>query len=147
MGNIPRPPQTAHSDCVILYLEDDDATAFLFQKALQEAGAHSRLFRVTDGDAALSFLRREAAYKDAPRPHLIVLDINVPKRSGLEVLAAIQQSETLRPIPAVVFSSSTLPDDRERALALGAHKFFLKSGDWKGFLKAALEVCSILSTN
>ena len=129
--------------CVVLYVEDDDATAYLFQKALDEAGARLLLYRATDGDAGLAFLRRDGLYRDAPTPHLIILDIDLPEKSGFDVLTAAQQIETLKNVPKVMFSASSLPEYRERALALGADKFFSKNG-WDAFVETAKEVCSML---
>ena len=131
-------------NCAVVYLEDDDATAYIFQAAMRETAPKVILFRVTDGEQALHFLLHVGVYRDAPRPSLVILDINVPKKNGFEVLAAMQCQKELMAIPAVVFSSSILADDRERAFALGALNFFVKSRDWDGFLETAKEICSML---
>ena len=130
--------------CVGLYVEDDDATAYLFQKALVEAGASLRLFRVTDGEQGLAFLLRKGVYQDAPVLDLVIIDLSLPKRSGFELLAAIRQTEALKKTPIVVFSSSTLPDWKERALALGADLFCMKCNDWSGFVETAKAIHSLL---
>ena len=87
---------------VFLYLEDDDATAYIFQIALQAAAVKLRLFRASDGEQALSFLLREGIYSKAPTPVIVILDLNVPKKSGFDVLAAMQGHDQLKTIPAVV---------------------------------------------
>ena|SRR5881394_1823921 len=127
-----------------LYVEDDDATAYLFEKALLEAGANLRLFRVTDGEQGLAFLLRQGAYQDAPALDLVIFDLNLPKMSGFELLATIRQTEAHKKTPVVVFSSSTLADSRERALALGADLFCTKSNDWNGFVETAKAIHSLL---
>jgi CheY-like chemotaxis protein len=129
--------------CTVLYVEDDDATAHLFQKALAEENVRLRLFRVTNGQDGLAFLRREGTYVEAPTPDLIVLDINLPKKNGFEVLEEAQQMETLRRVPKVMFSSSTSAADRQRAQTLGAHKFLIKDG-WDSFVATAKLLCSML---
>lgn len=65
-------------ECILLYVEEDDATAHLFRIALNEAGVNPQVFRVTDGDQATAFLSRTGAYEAAPRPDLVLLDLNLP---------------------------------------------------------------------
>jgi CheY-like chemotaxis protein len=144
MGTDP-PSVDRAPECIVLYVEDKDALAYLFQKALNETGARLRLFRVTDGEQAIAFLLQQDLYRDAPRPDLVILDINLPKRSGFEVLIKIRKTESLRRLRVVMFSSSTSPDDRQRAYALGAEQFFLKDGGWEGLVDAAKAICSMLT--
>jgi CheY-like chemotaxis protein len=132
-------------ESVVLYVEDKDAVAYLFQKALDEAGARLRLFRLTDGEQGIAFLLGQDLYREAPRPDLVILDINLPMRSGFEVLITIRKTEALKALPVVMFSSSTSPADKQRAYALGADKFFLKDGSWEGLLELAKAICSMLS--
>jgi CheY-like chemotaxis protein len=132
-------------DCVILYVEDDDATAYLFQLALNESGRYPNVFRVTDGEQALSFLHRTGSYEEAPRPDLVLLDLNLPKKSGFDVLFEIRRSETLRGLLVVVFSSSTLPYDREKAINLGTDKYLTKQGDLESFTAAVRSLCEMLT--
>lgn len=133
------------SDCVLLYVEDDDATAYLFQVALQHTDLAPQLFRVTDGEQALAFLMGIGAYSNAPRPDLILLDLNLPRKSGFDVLAEVKSDPRLRDISVVVFSSSTLPYDREKSLVLGATGYLHKDGDLDGFIQAADSVCRMMS--
>jgi len=133
-------------ECILLYVEDDDATAFLFQTALQEEGIGVKLFRLTDGDQASAFLCQTGAYEYAPVPDLVVLDINLPRKSGLDVLAEIRSTRHLRDVPVVVFSTSTLSYDREKAGQLGADKYFTKESDLDAFIKAVRSICEMLPT-
>lgn len=131
-------PHNGHAtkQMVVLYVEDDDATAYLFQEALHEAGIQVRFFRVTDGEQAVSFLHRDGSYCDAPTPDLVVLDLNLPRVHGFDVLADMSRSEMLGRIRRVVFSSSARPEDIERAHALGADKYVVKESDLDRFVEA-----------
>lgn len=121
---------------VVLSVEDDDAAYFLISSAFHDVGADLELYRVEDGDAALEFLNRQGAYADAPRPSLILLDMNLPKLTGPQLLARMQTSDVLRNIPAVVFSSSKANADRTTCLALGARDFITKPGNYEAFKRA-----------
>jgi two-component system response regulator len=133
-----------HQPCVILYAEDDDALAYLFQRALEEQQTYLRLFRVTDGEEALAFLRREGSYREAPAPNLVILDVRLPKMDGLAVLAEAQKIEALKQVPKVMFSSSTEAEYHEEAKRLGANRLFSKNG-FDAFVQTAKEICSMLS--
>jgi CheY-like chemotaxis protein len=130
--------------CVVLYIEDDDAAAYMFQKALEHTGTNLRLFRIDDGEKGLAFLFREGLFHDAPVPDLVVLDLNLPKKNGFEVLAIMRSTESLKDLPVVMFTSSVRPEDRERAVAMGVNEFFVKSGEWEVFLAASTSICSLV---
>lgn len=121
---------------VVLSVEDDDAAYFLISSAFRDLGPGWELYRVEDGDDALEFLNRQGAYAEAPRPSLILMDMNLPKLTGPELLARMQTSDVLRNIPAVVFSSSNAHADRARCLALGAKDFITKPGAYEPFKRA-----------
>lgn len=121
---------------VVLSVEDDDAAYFLISSAFHDFGPDVELHRVEDGDAALEFLNRQGPYANAPRPSLILLDMNLPKLTGPEILARMQTSDVLRSIPAVVFSSSKAHADRTRCLALGAKEFITKPSTYEAFKRA-----------
>ena len=124
-------------ECFLLYVEDEDATAYLFQAALRETGVLPQFFRATDGEHASHFLLRDKAFSDAPRPDLALLDLNLPRKSGFDVLAEIKGNPRLRDIVVVVFSTSTQLYDRERSLELGADDYVGKGDNFDAFVKVA----------
>jgi CheY-like chemotaxis protein len=137
-------PKTVEN-CVVLYVEDDDATAYLFQAAMREADLHPQVIRVTDGDEALAFISRTGAYTGAPLPDLILLDLNLPKRNGIEVLVYLRQTLNLRDIPVYLFSTSGNPADEAAALRAGASGYLLKGDTFEAFVDVARMVCSSLA--
>jgi CheY-like chemotaxis protein len=132
------------SDCVVLYVEDDDSAAFLFQLALRDVETTPQLFRVTHGDEATAFLTQTGSYREAPRPNLVLLDLNLPGKSGFDILAAIKAAPQLRDIPILVFSASPRPSDRERSLQLGADDYLVKGMEYETFVRAVEAVCKKL---
>lgn len=134
-------------ECVVLYVEDDDATAYLFQMALRRSDLAPQLFRVTNGEDASAFLFKTGVYSNAPKPDLVLLDLNLPRKSGFDVLAQIKDHASLRNVTVVVFSSSSLPYDRERSMLLGADDYLQKGSDFDAFVAAAETVCRMLTTD
>ena len=128
--------------CVVLYVEDDDPTAYLFQMAIREVGTTPQIFRVTNGDHAYSFLTRKPPYEDAPTPDLVVLDLNLPGRSGIDVLQAMRSDPKLRTIPVYVFTTSDDPRHRAEAVAAGARDYLIKGDSLEAFIESALHICS-----
>jgi CheY-like chemotaxis protein len=125
----------------VLHVEDDDSIAFLLRAAISEIGAPISVYRVSDGEQALAFLHQCGAYHEAAAPELILLDINLPKVDGWEVLQEIQRDETLRSIPVVMCSASPRREDRERALSAGARRYVVKPAKfnlWLDEVKSAL---------
>ena len=110
----------------ILLVEDNDADALLVAHALRKATLPNRHHRGADGVAALEFLRRQGRYTAAPRPHLILLDLNLPRMSGQEVLAEIKDDENLRTIPVVVLTASRSPEDITQVYAHHANCYINK---------------------
>jgi len=125
----------------LLHVEDDDSIAFLLRAALDEIGASISVYRVSDGEQALAFLHRSGVYQEAAPPELILLDLNLPKVDGWEVLHEIQRNEALRAIPVIVCSASQRKEDRERALSSGARRYVVKPAKfslWLDEVKSAL---------
>jgi len=129
---------------VMLYVEDEDAAVFLLETALKEMKMDVELYRVSNGDEALAFLNRTGSYRNAPRPDLVLLDLNLPRKGGLEVLSEIQERDGLRNLPVIVFTSSSLATDRKKSLALGAQEYITKPSSFDGFLNAIRSVCAYL---
>jgi len=126
---------------VLLYVEDEDAAVFLLETALKEADIDVALYRVADGDEALDFLKKTGAYQDVPRPDLVLLDLNLPRRTGLEVLSEMKQDAELRKLAVVVFTSSSLAVDKRRSMALGAQEYITKPASFDGFVAAVKSAC------
>jgi chemotaxis family two-component system response regulator Rcp1 len=110
---------------VILHVEDSPADARLLEEGFSD-DVRSHLHWVSDGGEALKFLKRESPHGDAPRPDLVVLDLNLPNRSGLEVLESIKTDDDLKVIPVVVLTSSDSPDDIEAAYRRHANAYLVK---------------------
>jgi CheY-like chemotaxis protein len=127
---------------VLLYVEDEDAAVFLLETALKEANIDVQLFRVADGEQALGFLNRTGTYQKAPRPDMVLLDLNLPRLTGLQVLQELQVDRQLSTIPVKVFTSSRLPADRRNALALGAKDFIIKPTDLDSFMETVRDACA-----
>jgi CheY-like chemotaxis protein len=132
------------SEQVLLYVEDEDAAVFLLETALKEAEIKVTLLRVADGEEALAFLRRAGSYSHAPRPDMILLDLNLPRKTGHEVLSEMREDNALHGIPVVVFTSSAAPSDRRKSMALGAFKHITKPSSFDGFVEAIKDACSPL---
>ena len=99
----------------ILLVEDSEEDVFLAQEALRDAKVASELHVVRDGEAAMAFVRREGEFADAPRPHLVLLDLNLPRKDGREVLSEIKTDPDLRQLPVVVLTTSSSDRDILRA--------------------------------
>lgn len=124
----------------ILLVEDSPTDALLTREALTFARMRNVLHHVKDGDAALRFLRREGVHRQAPRPSLILLDLNLPGLSGTEVLAAIKQDQSLRRIPVVVLTTSRAEADVLRAYGLHANCYIAKPVDFGKFAEVVRSI-------
>jgi len=121
---------------LILLVEDNLADARLVSEALRETGGGCQLRHVADGVEALAFLRRQGAHNGAARPDLILLDLNLPRKSGREVLAEIKADDTLKRIPVVVLTSSQSDEDVLSVYTLNANCYVPKPADLDRFLEA-----------
>jgi CheY-like chemotaxis protein len=125
----------------ILYVEDDDAAALLVQIALEEFDASVQCYRVSDVDHALEFL---STADGVLPPSLILLDLNLPRKSGFEVLATVRQSKSFDDIPVVVFTSSAALTDKNKSLALGAKAYIRKPSTFDEYLSALRDVIKMI---
>ncbi|WP_367128921.1 response regulator [Saccharothrix sp. HUAS TT1] len=124
----------------VLLVEDDPGDALMTQEAFEHHKIRNLLHVVRDGVEALEFLRRQGPYEDAPRPGLILLDLNLPKMDGREVLAEIKADETLRPIPVVVLTTSEAEEDILRSYNLHANAYVTKPVDFDRFIEVVRQI-------
>jgi chemotaxis family two-component system response regulator Rcp1 len=113
----------------ILLVEDNPGDARLTREALALSKVRNHLHHARDGEEAIAFLRREGGYEDAPEPDLILLDLNLPRRSGREVLEEVKMDDRLKHIPVVVLTSSQAEEDILRSYQLHANCFITKPVD------------------
>ena len=118
----------------ILLVEDNPGDVELTREALHDGKIHTNLSVAPDGVEALAFLRREGKYGGAPRPDLILLDLNLPRKDGRAVLAEIKEDRALRHIPVVVLTSSQAEQDIVRAYDLHANCYVTKPVDLDQFI-------------
>jgi two-component system, chemotaxis family, response regulator Rcp1 len=117
----------------ILLVEDSPSDAFIAKEALKRSGGNSNLHVARDGVEALAFLRRQGEYFDAPRPDMILLDLNMPRKDGREVLAEVKSDDRFKCIPIVVLTSSNAEQDISRAYELHANCYITKPTDFTQF--------------
>jgi CheY-like chemotaxis protein len=119
----------------VLLVEDSAAEARLAREALTETRFAVRLHVASDGVEAMEFLRRQGVYQEAPRPQLVLLDLNLPRKDGREVLRDIKADEDLRRIPVVVLTTSQAPSDIANAYELYANCYIQKPLELDGFIE------------
>lgn len=118
----------------VLLVEDNPGDVRLTREALKEGKVFNNLSVAKDGEEALAFLRREGEFADAPRPDVILLDLNLPRKDGREVLEAIKSDPSLRTIPVVILTSSEAERDIARAYELNANCYITKPVDLDQFI-------------
>src|SRR5919112_1462943 len=118
----------------ILLVEDSPTDVLLAQEALEHAKVLNNLHIVNDGVEAMEFLRREGSFSQAPTPDLILLDLNLPRKDGREVLAEIKADENLACIPVVVLTTSKAEEDVLRSYKLHANAYVTKPVDFNRFI-------------
>jgi CheY-like chemotaxis protein len=118
----------------VLLVEDDPGDVLMTQEAFADHKVHNRLHVVSDGVEAMAFLRKEGTYADAATPDLILLDLNLPKMDGREVLAAIKADPALRSIPVVILTTSEAEEDVLRSYSLHANAYVTKPVDFERFI-------------
>jgi len=124
----------------ILLVEDNPGDARLAIEALKESKVSNTLHWVKDGEEAMAFLRQEGEYADKPRPDLVLLDLNLPKKDGREVLADIKSDEELKTIPVVILATSKSEEDVLRTYSLHCNCYITKPIDLKQFLKVVKSI-------
>jgi two-component system, chemotaxis family, response regulator Rcp1 len=116
----------------VLLIEDNPADVALMKRALHASPAHPQLSIVPDGIEAMRFLRRQTPYHDVNPPHLILLDLNLPRKGGMEVLAEVKADPSLKIIPVIVLTSSGSAVDIVTSYALGANSYLRKAVTLEG---------------
>ncbi len=118
----------------ILLVEDNPGDVRLTREALKEGKVRNNMYVATDGEEALAFLRRQGRHAEVPRPDLIFLDLNLPKKSGREVLAEIKEDPDLKRIPVVVLTVSKAEQDVLKSYSLHANCYITKPVDLDQFI-------------
>lgn len=124
----------------VLLVEDNPADIRLTREAMKEGHVLNHLHVVTDGEEALLFLKRKPPYEQAPRPDLVLLDLNLPKKSGRDVLAEIKQDPELLNIPIVVLTTSKADEDVAETYQLRANCFITKPVDLDKFIHVIQQI-------
>jgi two-component system, chemotaxis family, response regulator Rcp1 len=124
----------------VLLVEDSPGDVRLTKEAFKDAKVHINIHVAVDGTDAMAFLKREGKHANAPRPDLILLDLNLPKKDGREVLEEIKQSPTLKIIPVVILTTSGSDADILRSYLLHANCYISKPVDLKGFLNVVKSI-------
>ncbi|HLH82467.1 MAG TPA: response regulator [Trebonia sp.] len=124
----------------VLLVEDDEGDVLMTREAFEYYKIRNQLHVVTDGEQALQFVRREGPYADAPRPGLILLDVNLPRVSGLEVLAELKKDPDLLVIPVVMLTTSQADEDILRSYQLHANAYVSKPVDFDHFIAAIRQI-------
>lgn len=127
----------------ILLVEDNPDHAMLVERGITEGEGRAQVQVVGDGEEALSYLRRQGAWSDpetSPRPHLILLDLRLPRLDGFHVLRAIKGAPELRAIPVVILTTSEATPDMKKAYALHANSYLVKPTDFDRFVALMRDV-------
>jgi len=124
----------------ILLVEDNAADVRLTREALKDAKVHNQLHVAADGVEAIALLRREGRHAGSPRPDLVLLDLNLPKKDGREVLEEIKQDPGLQNIPVVILTTSQAEEDVLRSYQLRANAYVTKPVDLEQFLEVVRSI-------
>lgn len=124
----------------VLLVEDDPGDILMTREAFAENKVANRLAVVSDGESAMAYLRREGQYADAPTPDLVLLDLNLPRMDGREVLAAMKGDPELRQIPVVVLTTSEAEDDVVHSYSLHANAYVTKPVDFERFIEVVRQI-------
>jgi CheY-like chemotaxis protein len=124
----------------VLLVEDDPGDVLMTKEAFQDYKVKNQLHVVNDGTEAMAFLRREGDHASAPRPDLVLLDLNLPKMDGREVLQAIKSDPELASIPVVVLTTSEAEEDVLRSYTLHANAYVTKPVDFERFIEVVRQI-------
>lgn len=136
--------KTIEQEVRILLAEDNDGDVFLVRRALDKHVGRYQLLLASDGEEALRLLERANAVAGAPCPDFFVLDLNLPRCSGVQILERLRRMPRWAATPVIVFTSSDSPEDRAEAFRLGADRYFHKPIDFDSFMKLGEMIKEIL---
>jgi CheY-like chemotaxis protein len=144
-GSVPSRPEVNHgcTDLNLLLVEDDPDDIFLIREALAATGFDGKVMMSIDGQEALEYIMGAGPFSDRsffPVPGLILLDLNLPKRNGFEVLQFLKRHKTLKRVPVVVLTTSSLQSDVDAAYELGANGYLQKPGNFPAFIEGLKRV-------
>jgi CheY-like chemotaxis protein len=134
------PPPPDLKPIEVLLVEDDPGDTLMIKEAFEDNKVRNRLTAVPDGVEAMAFLRREGEHADAPRPDLVLLDLNLPRKDGREVLAEIKGDAELSTIPVVVLTTSQAEEDVLRSYKLHANAYVTKPVDFERFIDVVRQI-------
>lgn len=124
----------------VLLVEDDPGDVMMTREAFHDYKLHNELHVVSDGAEAMAFLRQEGEYAGRPRPDLVLLDLNLPRMDGRQVLEAIKSDPELASIPVVVLTTSENEDDVLRSYSLHANAYVTKPVDFQRFIEVVRQI-------
>lgn len=124
----------------ILLVEDNEGDVGLIEEVFEDGRINNNLHVAEDGEEAMEFLFQEGQYADAPRPDLILLDLNLPKKDGREVLKEIKEQDSLKLIPVVVLTTSKSEEDILKSYDLHANSYITKPVDFNQFMKVVKSI-------
>jgi CheY-like chemotaxis protein len=134
------PPNDSLEPIEVLLVEDDPGDTLMIEEAFADNKCSNNLSCVTDGVEAMAFLRREGEHADARRPDLILLDLNLPRKDGREVLGEIKEDPALATIPVVVLTTSEAEEDVLRSYELRANAYATKPVDFDSFISVVKQI-------
>ena len=133
-------PDQARKVVDVLLVEDDPGDVLMTREAFGDYKVKNQLHVVSDGVEAMGFLRREGEHADAPRPDLVLLDLNLPRMDGREVLQAVKSDPELASIPVVVLTTSEAEEDVLRSYSLHANAYVTKPVDFERFIQVVRQI-------
>jgi CheY-like chemotaxis protein len=134
------PVQTDPRPIDVLLVEDDPGDVLMTREAFEDNKVANNLYVVNDGVMAMEFLRKQGQYADAPTPDLVLLDLNLPRMDGREVLAALKEDHELRRIPVVILTTSEAEEDVLRSYSLHANAYVTKPVDFARFIEVVRQI-------
>lgn len=139
-------PFEVQREIEVLLVEDDPGDVLMTREAFQDYKVHNQLHVVNDGEQAMAFLRQEGEYAGRPRPDLVLLDLNLPRMDGRQVLHAIKSDPELSSIPVVVLTTSEAEDDVLRSYSLHANAYVTKPVDFERFIDVVRQIDNFFVT-